>query len=56
MAAGVSIVCSTDAHSTLGLELMELSVVTARRGAAPRGRVLNTLSVDTLLARSGLDT
>jgi DNA polymerase (family 10) len=52
MAAGVDIVCSTDAHSTRGLELMELSVVTARRGGAPRGRVLNTLRLDTLLART----
>jgi DNA polymerase (family X) len=52
VAAGVSIVCSTDAHSTRGLELIELSVTTARRGAAPRGRVLNTLPVDTLLART----
>ena len=50
IAAGVSIVCSTDAHSTAGLELIELSVTTARRGAAPRGRVLNTRPVDTLLA------
>jgi DNA polymerase (family X) len=52
VAAGVSIVCSTDAHSTRGLELIELSVTTARRGAAPRGRVLNTLPLDTLLART----
>jgi DNA polymerase (family 10) len=51
MAAGVSIVCSTDAHSTRGLELIELSVVTARRGGAPGSRVLNTLPLDTLLAR-----
>ena len=48
MAAGVDIVCSTDAHSTRGLELIELSVVTARRGGAPRGRVLNTRSVEEL--------
>jgi DNA polymerase (family X) len=52
IAAGVSIVCSTDAHSTAGLELIELSVTTARRGAAPRSRVLNTLPLDTLLART----
>jgi DNA polymerase (family 10) len=51
VAAGVSIVCSTDAHSTAGLELIELSVTTARRGAVPRGRVLNTLPLDELLAR-----
>jgi DNA polymerase (family X) len=42
VAAGVTIVCSTDAHSTRGLGNMELSVVTARRGGAPRGAVLNT--------------
>jgi DNA polymerase (family X) len=52
MAAGVEIVCSTDAHSTAGLELIELSVVTARRGAAPHGGVLNTRPLDTLLSRT----
>jgi DNA polymerase (family X) len=51
MAAGVSIVCSTDAHSPAALALMELSVVTARRGGATRGRVLNTRSLDELLRR-----
>ena len=49
MAAGVSIVCSTDAHSPAALELIELSVATARRGAAPRGRVLNTRPLDEVL-------
>ena len=34
LAAGVQIVCSTDAHSTLGLGNMPLSVATARRGWA----------------------
>jgi DNA polymerase (family 10) len=52
IAAGVSIVCSTDAHSIRGLDLIELSVTTARRGAAPRSRVLNTLPLDTLLTRT----
>ena len=42
MAAGVEIVCSTDAHSTRSLTVMELSVATARRGGAPLGRVRNT--------------
>jgi DNA polymerase (family X) len=51
MAAGVSIVCSTDAHSTRALELIELSVATARRGGAPRGRVLNTRPLRELLER-----
>jgi DNA polymerase (family 10) len=48
LAAGVPIVCSTDAHSTRGLGNMGLSVATARRGGAPRGAVLNTLSLDEL--------
>ena len=51
LAAGVPIVCSTDAHSVRGLENMALSVVTARRGGASRGAVLNTLSLDELLGR-----
>ena len=49
LAAGVPIVCSTDAHSVRGLGNMALSVTTARRGAAPRGSVLNTLSLAKLL-------
>ncbi len=49
--AGVPIVCSTDAHSVRGLDNMRLSVATARRGGAPRGAVLNTLSLAELLAR-----
>jgi len=49
LAAGVRIVCSTDAHSTRGLGNMGLSVATARRGGAPRGAVLNTLGLDELL-------
>ena len=51
LAAGVPIVCSTDAHSVRGLGNMALSVATARRGGAPRGAVLNTLSLDELLRR-----
>ena len=51
LAAGVPIVCSTDAHSTRGLGNMELSVATARRGGAVRSAVLNTLSLDELLRR-----
>jgi DNA polymerase (family 10) len=43
VAAGVRIVCSTDAHSVRGLGNMALSVATARRGGAPAGAVLNTL-------------
>ncbi|NUT56772.1 MAG: hypothetical protein HOQ03_12420 [Thermoleophilia bacterium] len=51
IAAGVPIVCSTDAHSVRGLGNMALSVATARRGAAPRGAVLNTLPLEELLRR-----
>ena len=46
--AGVRIVCSTDAHSTLGLDNMELSVRTARRGWATAADVLNTRPLDQL--------
>ncbi len=41
IAAGVDVVCSTDAHSVRGLDNMALSVTTARRGAAPSERVVN---------------
>jgi DNA polymerase (family 10) len=51
IAAGVSIVCSTDAHSPRGLENMELSVMTARRGGAPRDAVLNTRPLAELIER-----
>ena len=51
LAAGVPIVCSTDAHSVRGLGNMALSVTTARRGAAARGSVLNTRSLAELLGR-----
>jgi DNA polymerase (family 10) len=43
--AGVSIVCSTDAHSVRGLGNMELSVRTARRGWATAADVVNTRSL-----------
>jgi DNA polymerase (family 10) len=49
--AGVAIVCSTDSHSTRGLGNMELSVRTARRGAATAADVLNTLPLATLLRK-----
>ena len=51
LAAGVPIVCSTDAHSVRGLGNMALSVTTARRGGAPRAAVLNTRPLDELLRR-----
>jgi DNA polymerase (family 10) len=50
IAAGVRIVCSTDAHSTRGLGNMELSVATARRGWATAADVLNTLPLSELEA------
>jgi DNA polymerase (family 10) len=45
VAAGVSIVCSSDAHSTAGLENMVYAVHTARRGGAPAAEVLNTAPI-----------
>jgi len=42
IAAGVRIVCSTDAHSVEGLGNMPLAVHTARRGGARAADVLNT--------------
>jgi DNA polymerase (family 10) len=51
ISAGVQIVCSTDAHSTKGLENLELSVHTARRGGATRADVLNTRPVGEIADR-----
>jgi DNA polymerase (family X) len=45
IAAGVSITCSTDAHSVRGLANMQNSVMTARRGWATAADVLNTRSL-----------
>ena len=50
--AGVQIVCSTDAHSILGLGNMELSVHTARRGWATAADVVNTRPLSELLRPS----
>jgi len=50
LAAGVRIVCSTDAHSVLGLANMELSVHTARRGWATAADVVNTWPLAAILA------
>jgi DNA polymerase (family 10) len=47
----VSIVCSSDAHSTAGLGTMEYAVHTARRGRATAADVLNTRPLARLLAR-----
>jgi DNA polymerase (family X) len=49
LAAGVPIVCSTDAHSIRGLANMELSVHTARRGWATAADVLNTRPLEALV-------
>jgi DNA polymerase (family X) len=45
----VRIVCSTDAHSVLGLANMELSVHTARRGWATAADVVNTSPLAAIL-------
>ena len=51
LAAGVPIVCSTDAHSIRGLDNIALSVHTARRGGATAADVLNTRPPEAILAR-----
>jgi DNA polymerase (family 10) len=48
---GVEIVCSTDAHSTAGLDNMTLAVATARRGWATAADVVNTRPLEAILAR-----
>jgi DNA polymerase (family 10) len=48
--AGLQIVCSTDAHSTAGLDNITLSVDTARRGWACAANVLNTRPLEALLS------
>ena len=50
IAAGVQIVCSTDAHSVRGLGNMENAVHTARRGRAGPADVLNTRPLTEVLA------
>jgi DNA polymerase (family X) len=49
--AGVTIVVNTDAHSTRGLQNIELAVATARRGGASQRDVVNTRPLDEVLAR-----
>src|SRR6476660_9981483 len=49
--AGVLITCSTDAHSVLGLDNMQNSVATARRGWCTAANVLNTRPLDEVLVR-----
>jgi DNA polymerase (family 10) len=50
--AGVPIVVSTDAHSVRGLGNMRLAVHTARRGWATAADVVNTRSLEEVLART----
>jgi DNA polymerase (family 10) len=47
---GVRIVISTDAHSTRGLQTMRFGVQMARRGWLEKKDVINTLSIEKLLA------
>jgi DNA polymerase (family 10) len=47
---GVKIVISTDAHTTRGLQAMRYGVQIARRGWIEKKDVINTLSVEKLLA------
>jgi len=49
LAAGVEIVCSTDAHSVAGLGNMTLAVATARRGWATATNVVNARPLETIL-------
>jgi DNA polymerase (family 10) len=49
--AGVTLVCSTDAHSVRGLGNMALSVATARRGWATAPNVLNTRPLSEVVRR-----
>ncbi|HEX5799838.1 MAG TPA: hypothetical protein VFY02_07010 [Gaiellaceae bacterium] len=51
LAAGVRLVCSTDAHSVRGLGNMALTVATARRAGARRGDVVNTAPLTSLPTR-----
>jgi DNA polymerase (family X) len=50
LAAGVRIVCSTDAHRVRGLENIGFSVATARRGWATAADVLNARPLSEILA------
>ena len=53
LAAGVSLVLNSDAHSAAGLRNVELAVATARKGGASRSAVLNCLPLVSLVARAG---
>jgi DNA polymerase (family X) len=49
-AAGVMLVCNSDAHRTEELDWMEYAVSVARRGWATAGSVANTRDLDAMLA------
>jgi DNA polymerase (family 10) len=51
LAAGLEIVCNTDAHSVRGLRNMELAVATARRGWATADQVVNTRPLSRIVRR-----
>jgi DNA polymerase (family X) len=51
LAAGLKVVCSTDAHSVPGLRNMTLALATARRGWATPTDVVNTWPLEAVLER-----
>jgi DNA polymerase (family 10) len=51
IAAGVTLVCNSDAHRVEELDWMEYSVSVARRGWATKDSVANTLPLEALLAK-----
>ena len=51
VAAGLRVVCSTDAHSTRGLANMPYAVATARRGGATAADVVNTRPLESVALR-----
>jgi DNA polymerase (family X) len=48
---GVDFTINTDAHSTEGMDVISLGIATARRGWLEADHVINTYSLDRLLAR-----
>jgi DNA polymerase (family 10) len=48
LAAGVSLVLNSDAHSARGLANLELAVATARKGRATRDAIVNARPLDAL--------
>jgi DNA polymerase (family X) len=51
--AGVELVLNSDSHSAPGLDRIELSVATARKGGTTRGSVLNCRPLEELRRKSG---